>query len=259
MNLVTKKYSFLILCWLFAIYAFAQKKDSISAPSSIIKEDVPHTKKRKFIYFVSDRSNEDHKYDIFKIIPSDREPGIVIIKGHIDIPEIPTQKRVKISVYNISNNELVGIYNTNKYTANYLMVLVPNVKYLFKVETDGFQPSQQIVEVPLKIDYEVGRQEIKIMHTEQKKTSLFITSAFSEPNEKVLQLRSSPDSIKKESGNDAYIWKDNKKGAETKTDKPVSTIDEMVKKQLEEEKKKPIAALKAFKNLDFETALPLYT
>src|ERR1700740_2904741 len=121
----TIKLSLLILFGLFAYSLSPQKKDSTA-----VKEDAPHNKKRKFVYFVSDRVNEDNKYDIFKIIPSDREAGIVIIKGHVDIPDFPNQKRVKISVYNISNNELVGIYNTNKYTANYLMVLVPNVKYL---------------------------------------------------------------------------------------------------------------------------------
>jgi hypothetical protein len=236
--------------------SFSQKKDSTHTAQ--LKEDVPQNKKRKFVYFVSDRVNEDNKYDIFKIIPSDREPGIVIIKGHIDIPDIPAQKKVKISVYNISNNELVGIYNTNKYTANYLMVLVPNVKYLFKVETDGFEHMQQVVEVPLKIDYEVGRQEIKIMRNEQKKATLFISSAFSEPNEKVFLLKSNPDSSKKEADNSAYAWHDNKKADEKKDAKPVSTIDQLVKKQLEEEKKKPVAALKAFKNLDYETALTIY-
>lgn len=235
-------------------FMYGQKPDSLAAKP---KDELPQNKKRKFVYFVSDRVNEDHKYDIFKIIPSDREAGIVIIKGHADIPDIPNQKRVKISVYNVSNNELVGIYNTNKYTANYLMVLVPNVKYLFKVETDGFEQMQQVVEVPLKIDYEVGRQEIKIMRNEQKKASLFITSAFSEPSEKVFLMKSNPDLDKKDDS--PFGWSEVKKPAEKKDAKPVSTIDELVKKQLEEEKKKPVAALKAFKNSDYETALAIYS
>ncbi|MGZ3863229.1 MAG: hypothetical protein ACXVPN_12480 [Bacteroidia bacterium] len=239
---------------MMANFMSGQNKDSLISKQ---KEEMPQNKKRKFVYFVSDRVNEDNKYDIFKIIPSDREAGIVIIKGHVDIPDFPNQKRAKISVYNVSNNELVGIYNTNKYTANYLMVLVPNVKYLFKVEADGFEQMQQVVEVPLKIDYEVGRQEIKILRNEQKKASLFITSAFSEPNEKVFLMRSNPDSEKK--GNEEpLVSGELKKPVEKKDAKPVSTIDELVKKQLEEEKKKPIAALKAFKSSDYETALTIY-
>ncbi len=258
MKFVYIKIILLILFELFAFSLAAQKPDSTNTPLPSVKEDLLQNKKRKFVYFVSDRVNEDNKYDIFKIIPSDREPGIIIVKGHAEVVENPKQKRVKILVYNVSNNELVGIYNTNSYTGNYLLVLVPNVKYLFKVETEGYDHTEQIVEVPLKIDYEVGRQEIKIMRNEQKKATLFISSAFSEPNEKVFLLKSSVDSTKQEAENAGYVNIEASKKKESKTEKTISTIDEMVKKQLEEEKKKPLAALKAFKSKDFETALPLY-
>ncbi len=201
----------LLLLLMSSFYSYAQKSDSAKKAIAAVKEDLPHNKKRKFFYFVSDRVNEDHKYDIFKIIPTGDESSIVIIKGHADIVEIPKQKKVKISVYNISNNELVGIYNTNSYTGNYRMVLVPNIKYLFKVETPGYVSIQQIVEVPLKIDYEVGRQEVKILLNEQKKPSLFISSAFSESNEKIFQLRAGADSTKKELEVNSYAWNENKK------------------------------------------------
>jgi len=80
------------------------------------------------------------------------------------------RKNAKISVYNASNNDLVGIYNTNAYTGNYLLILAPNIKYQFKVEASGYGAPQEIVEIPLKIDYEICQQDIKLKVNEKKQT-----------------------------------------------------------------------------------------
>jgi hypothetical protein len=231
----------------------AQKKDSIAS----LPEESLRTKKRKFLYFVSNRISEDEKYDMFKFIPSDREPAIIIIRGHVELLDNPNRKRAKITVYNISNNEMVGIYNTNGYTGNYLMVLVPNVKYQFKIEAEGYEVMKEVVEVPLKFDYEVGRQEIKIKRNEQKKSVAAITNFFTDENEKIFFLKTSIDSAKKEAEKAGYVDNENKNLGE-KGDKQYSTIDELVKKQLEEEKKKPIEAARHFKNKDYASALPIY-
>src|ERR1700739_2849509 len=140
------------LLFILFIYSFvlAQTKDTIAPfKTDSIKDDVGTARKKKFTYFVSDRLCDDAKYDIFKVVPTTNPPGIVIVRGHMEVLDDPKLKRAKINVYNASNNELVGIYNTNSYTGNYLLVLVPNVKYLFKVETEGYEHMKQIVEVPL--------------------------------------------------------------------------------------------------------------
>jgi len=257
MNTTFHKNFLLILLSVLTLASYSQKKDS-AAIAPPVKEEALHVKKRKFLYFVSNRVSEDDKYDMFKFIPSDREPGIIIIRGHVEILDNPSKKRAKITVSNITNNEVVGIYNTNSYTGNYLMVLVPNVKYQFKVEAEGYEIMREIVEVPLKFDYEVGKQEIKIRRNEQKKSVASINNFFTDGNEKIFILKNTADSTKREAEKAGYAETETVKPLEVKKDKNYSTIDELVKKQLEEEKKKPVEALKAFKNKDFETALPIY-
>lgn len=113
----------------------AQQKDSaISVP----KEDINVAKKRKFIYLISDRLSDDDKLDVFKMTPSSLTPALIVIRGHMEVIGSPNEKKAKISVYNVSTNDLVGVYNSNSYTGNYLLILAPNVKYLFKVEVSGY-------------------------------------------------------------------------------------------------------------------------
>lgn len=235
-----------------------KKKDSIpSGSSATLKEEAITAKKRKFTYFISDRLSEEDKYDIFKITPTPQPLGITIVRGHLEVVENPKEKRAKITVYNASNNELAGIYNTNSYTGNYILVLVPNVKYIAKVEVSGYGTLQEIIEVPLKVDYEICRQDLKIRLNEKQKPSLALTSFFADDNEKVFYLRSTVDTSK--AGEDVNaVTEDEKNKIAKKNGKPYSTIDEMVKKQLEEEKKKPAEALTAFKSNDFQKAVFIY-
>lgn len=234
----------------------SQTKDvGISAKTDSVKEDISVAKKRKFTYFVSDRLCDDNKYDIFKAVPTTNPPSIIIVRGHMEALDNPKLKRAKINVYNASNNELVGIYNTNSYTGNYLLVLVPNVKYLFKVEAVGYSTMQEVVEVPSKIDYEICQQQLRIKLNDKMKPVLSLTNFFVDGNEKVFYLKSFTDTtntVDNSNDNEETI---NSNG---KNAKQYANIDELVKKQIEEEKKKPGEALKAFKNNDFERASLLY-
>ena len=231
-----------------------QKPVLVSKPDSL-KEDFSLTKKKKFTYFVSDRLCNDDKYDIFKVIPTANPPDIIIVRGHMEVMENPSLKKARINVYNASNNELVGIYNTNSYTGNYLLVLVPNVRYVFKVEAKGYGVMQEVVEVPAKIDYEICQQQLKIKLNDKQKPVLVLTSFFSDENEKVFYLKSFSDtthSLENISDNESAELPLAKKS------KSSLNIDELVKKQIEEEKEKPKEALKAFKNNNFERAGFLY-
>lgn len=259
MKSVFLKLTLFTLFELFCATLFAQQKDSSISKHAEIKEDFNVAKKRKFIYFISNRLSDDDKFDVFKISPSSQSPALIVVRGRMEVIGNPTEKKGKISVYNVSNNELIGIYNTSSYTGNYLLILAPNIKYLFKVEVSGYGITQQIVEVPLKIDYEICQQDLKIKLNEKKQPVLMITSFFADENEKVFYLKSTIDTTKINSDNELLI---NNEGLTKQTDKngqAYSTIDELVKKQIEEEKKKPEEALTAFKNQDFEKALSLYS
>jgi hypothetical protein len=241
----------------------AQHQDSISSSA---EHAFPFVKNKKYSYFVSDRLSEPGKTDVYKVVSTAGEPGLILIRGHIEMTENPSLKRAKIVVYNasneekvgvytISNNGRVGVYNTNPLTGNYLLILVPNVNYIFTVEVEGYELVQQQVEIPLRIDYEVCRQEIRLKKNEQRRSVLLINNYFSDDNEKVFFLKASPDSLLHDADYPSPIPAPNKSRTVTKA---YMTIDALVKKQVEEEKRKPQEALKAFKNNAFETALPLY-
>ncbi|MES2762913.1 MAG: hypothetical protein V4677_11930 [Bacteroidota bacterium] len=247
------KLTLLLLFQIVTTALFAQK-DSLSPKPVEVKEDPNAKRNRKFIYFISNRLSDDDKFDVFKVTPGNTSPALIVIRGHFEIIGNANEKKAKISVYNASNNELVGIYNTSQYTGNYLLILVPNVKYLFKVEASGYGTSQEIVEIPLKIDYEICHQDIKVKLNEKQKAVLMVNSFFADENEKVFYLRSVIDTTKLHDApvNDELTKQVDKNG------KLYANIDELVKKQMEEEKKKPEEALAAFKANDFEKALSLY-
>ena len=255
------KYFFLIpiLFVLFSLFSstlVAQKKDSLTIET---KEDPNSVKKRNYIYFISNRTCEDDKFDIYKMTPSDRFPALVLIRGKIEVIGSPSIKKARISVYNSSTDALVGIYNTSSYTGNYLLILAPDIKYNFKVEVSGYGTTQEIVEVPLKIDYEICQQELKIKLNEKNKPVLLVNNFFADENENVSYLKSTIDSTVLDSDNTIAIQAEERKKQLEKSGKTYSNIDELVKKQQEEERKKPEEALKAFNNKDFETALSLYS
>ncbi len=231
----------------------AQQKDSAI---SIPKEDINVAKKRKFIYLISDRLSDDDKLDVFKMTPSSLTPALIVIRGHMEVIGSPNEKKAKISVYNVSTNDLVGVYNSNSYTGNYLLILAPNVKYLFKVEVSGYGTTQEIVEIPMKIDYEICQQDLKIKLNEKNKPVLMIHSFFADENEKVFYLRTIIDTTKINNDN---VLNNDEIARQLDKNKESLNIDELVKKQLEEEKKKPEQALAAFKNNDYEKALELYS
>ena len=253
-----KTFLFKLFFFTTCVYSsvLAQTKDSLTSSKNIDnKEDQSHTKKRKFTSFVSDRLSEDEKYDIFKTIPTTQSPSLIIVRGHMESLDNPGLKRAKINVYNASNNELVGIYNTNSYTGNYLLILVPNIRYIFKVEVKGYDITQEVVEVPAKIDYEICQQELKIKLNDKKKPILLLNSFFADENEKVFYLKSIIDTVGRNEDNAIF---GNENAQNGKNTKPASNIDELVRKQIEEEKRKPAEALKAFKAGDFNKAYLLY-
>ncbi|MDX2174050.1 MAG: hypothetical protein SFY56_13185 [Bacteroidota bacterium] len=237
----------------------AQKADSLKTKPVEIKDEFTLVKKRKYTYFISDRLSQDNKIDVFKVTSTPNPPGAIIVRGHAEIIGNADQKKIKIMVYNASNNELVGIYTTNKYTGNYVLVLVPNVKYIFKVEAPGLGTISEIVEVPLKIDYEVCKQDLVIKLNDKKKPILTLNSFFEDEDEKVYFLKSTVDTSVSGMASFGLIPKQKnfKKGA--KPEKTISTVDELVKKQVIEENKKPIEALKAFNAGNFEESVNLYS
>ncbi len=256
MKTIFFKLIFIIALTLVNPILFAQQKDSITTKALDAKEETNTVKKRKFIYLISDRLSDDDKLDVFKMTPSTLTPALIVIRGHMEVIGNPNEKKAKISIYNVSTNDLVGIYNTNTYTGNYFLILAPNIKYLFKVDVSGYGTTEEIVEIPMKIDYEICQQDLKVKLNEKNKPVLIINSFFADENEKVFYLKSVIDTTK---NNNDQILSNDEILKQLDKNKESLNIDELVKKQLEEEKKKPEQALTAFKNNDFEKAFELYS
>lgn len=254
MNLHIKKKLIFFFLLIYSLQSISQQNDSISSINNEPKEDVLTKKNRKFIYFISNRISEDDKFDIFKVIPGYYSPALIVIRGHFEIIDNPNLKKAKISVYNTSNNELVGIYNTNSYTGNYLMILAPNFKYRFVVESTGYGNPHEFVEIPLKIDYEICQQEIKIKLNEKQKPVLLINSFFADENEKVFYLKTLIDTAQvQDVGSIEALTKQVDKNG-----KLYDNIDALIKQQQQEERKKPEEALAAFNSGNYEKALSIY-
>lgn len=256
MKTIFFKLIFIIALTLVNPVLFAQQKDSTTTKALDAKEETNTVKKRKFIYLISDRLSDDDKLDVFKMTPSTLTPALIVIRGHMEVIGNPNEKKAKISIYNVSTNDLVGIYNTNTYTGNYFLILAPNIKYLFKVDVSGYGTTEEIVEIPMKIDYEICQQDLKVKLNEKNKPVLMINSFFADENEKVFYLKSVIDTTK---NNNDQILSNDEILKQLDKNKESLNIDELVKKQLEEEKKKPEQALTAFKNNDFEKAFELYS
>ncbi|MDQ3193343.1 MAG: hypothetical protein M3Q58_17300 [Bacteroidota bacterium] len=242
----------------FNFLGFGQKNEQNS--KSLLEEFVPQ-KKVDYSFFVSNRDSEEGSYNVFKIRSGLPPISTVIIRGNFIFSENPDQKKAKITIYNTSTDVRIGIFNTNAQTGKYLIILAPNIKYRFEVEIQGLEKMEYIVEVPLKIDYEVCKQEIKVKENDSGKLELNIKNWFVEENKNIFILTTYNDSTEQNLSN--YLTDDVKEVEQLKVDKSknqksFSNIDELVKKQIEEEKKKPKKAKMFFDNKDFKNARILY-
>lgn len=99
-------------------------------------------------YFVSNRSNDAGKYTMYKARTNQSGISSCLIKVNFEVEGFSHMRKADISVYNIATDELVGIYNTNPKTGNYLIIVVPNVKYEFVINAYGYAPIKKVVEIP---------------------------------------------------------------------------------------------------------------
>lgn len=211
----------------------------------------PRTK--KFVFLVSNRYSEDSKFDVYKTIPYTDSINVVIVKGKFEALDNPKFKKIKILLYNTSNNQLVGTYFSNQYTGAYLLCVIPNVRYLMKLELAEYGMFREILEVPLKTDYDVCKQHITVQKID-KKGIINVNNYFTDENEKVAYIKSINDTTEiLTSNNELLEYTSAGKTVPVKL-KSNSKIDEIVKQQLEEERKKPVIALASFMAKKYEIA-----
>lgn len=254
----------LIKYLLLLISYFLAENEAYSNP--ILKNDSTQS---NVYYFVSNRNNDEGKYTLYKARTNQSGISSCLIKGNFEVEGFKHMRKAEISVYNIATDELVGIYNTNPHTGNYLIILLPNVKYEFVVNAYGYAPIKKVVEIPhyatTNINGEISSQKM-LLTMNEKEVSLSLNNWIVEEKEPTLFLLTVYNEDKEATNHvelyqasdedfDAFIERDRRKLKET----DFGDIDELLKAQAEAESKKPELAEKAFENKEYRKAIILYS
>lgn len=253
------KVLFPFICGFFCCFFQAQNAFAML----VLEQD---TAKKNAYYFVSNRNTSDGNFAMYKARTNQSGISSTLIRGNFEVKGFPHMRKAEISVYNISTDELVGVYNTNTKTGNYLIILMPNLKYEFVVNSYGYAPIKKIVEIPsyastnindelskqqltLSIDSGIVNLAINTWFVEEKEPTLFLLTVYDESNENNHKVElyeiNEVEEIEVE------------RRQLTETD--FGNIDEVLKKQVEEENKKPEIAEKAFLKKDYKTASDIYS
>lgn len=128
-----------------------------------------------FAYFSSKRASADGYTTIYKL-KIDRIPvEIALIKGKYSSQTNSSSKAAKITVQNVDNGELVGVFSTNN-NGDYLINLPNGGKFLFVVEPEQGKSQSELVVLPVQYELNPLRQEI----TQQSPSQIKISNYFDE-------------------------------------------------------------------------------
>lgn len=234
-------------------------------PSFSFEKTGQDSLKKSAYYFVSNRnSTSEGTYAMYKARNNQSGISSTVIRGNFEIKGFPQMRKAEISIYNISNDELVGVYNTNAKTGNYLVLLMPNLKYEFVINSYGYAPIKKVVEIPgsasTNINDEISKQQITLT-IDSSKVNLALNTWFVEEKEPTLFLLSVYDENNEDSHHvELYEANEIEKEIDRRqlTETDFGNIDELLKTQAEAENKKPELAEKAFLKKDYKTASELY-
>lgn len=234
---------------------------------TVFSKQLPNdsTAKQQVYYFISNRDAADGTFNMYKARTNQSGISSALVKGNFEVKGYPHMRKAEISVYNIATDELVGVYKTNPKTGNYLVILIPNVKYEFVINTYGYAPIKKIVEVPanastnvldnistqtmlLNIDKEPVQLSVDNKFSEEKQPTLFLLTVYDE----------NLDSQERVELYESEIFDPEEENRREFKEIQFENIDDALKKQAELENKKPEIAEKAFLKKEYKTAVQLY-
>lgn len=129
-------------------------------------------------YFSSSRLSESGKMAVFKINVARKPVDVSVINGTLVKATGDTRLEAKITVKNIDNSEVIGIFNANSATGEYGIQLPNGGSFLFTVESEGFNSQSETVVVPPQRELRSLRQTISY---EPGTGKLIVTNYFDEP------------------------------------------------------------------------------
>lgn len=118
--------------------------------------------KSDYGFFSSKRSVPEGKITVYKIKTERIPPTISAIRGQFNCDFKPPQFKARISIKNLENGKFVGTIGTNEKTGVYRVNLNNGNKYEYTVESPGYAPITQVVEIPTMTEQRPLRQEIQL-------------------------------------------------------------------------------------------------
>lgn len=114
----------------------------------------------KEAYFSSARASKSGKTAVYHINVERKPIDIAIIKGAVIKNRDNQAIDVKITVKDLTDNVILGIFNSKASNGVYLINIPNGGKFLFTVEATGFATQSDVVEVPVQYVFRPMKQEI---------------------------------------------------------------------------------------------------
>ena len=132
----------------------------------------------KEAYFSSARSSATGKTAVYHINVERKPIETTIINGSI-VKNSPDQDmNVKITVKNLDDNEILGIFNSDPQTGNFSMNFPSGGKVMYTVESPGFPTQSEVINIPSQASLTPLKQEISF---EAGTGKLSVKNRFDEP------------------------------------------------------------------------------
>lgn len=132
----------------------------------------------KEAFFSSARNSVTGKTAVFHINVERKPIDIAIIKGTVIKNREGQAVDARITVKDLGDNSMLGIYNAKAETGGYLINLPNGGKFMFTVEATGFKTQSDVVELPTQYEFKPLKQEISY---ELGTDKLIIKNLFDEP------------------------------------------------------------------------------
>jgi outer membrane protein OmpA-like peptidoglycan-associated protein/tetratricopeptide (TPR) repeat protein len=138
-------------------------------------------------YFSSVREGGHGGQDIYMVEIPTNDPAIVVVKGVVSdkITNTPLGSMLKVTVYSLDSNKVVGFYNSSHATGSYIFTVPHDDTYGMQVEAEGYllhsenftvPKSQDLTELPKHIGLQPIQEGNKVvlnnLFFEYKKSTL---------------------------------------------------------------------------------------
>jgi hypothetical protein len=113
-------------------------------------------------YFSSVREGGEGDKDLYYANLNKRATQMLVLNGKITnaLTQQPVSTNIRVSDYH--SGELTGVYTSNSSTGKYVLVFNPGKTYHLVVETEGFAPYEESVQVHDTDEFELFEKDIKL-------------------------------------------------------------------------------------------------